>query len=472
MALTYTQAAWDRLRPYQKAGLAFLNNRPRAFLADEMGLGKSAQMTMAAEGKTLIVAPAMVLDGGTWDDEIATWSSSPEDFTQVAYSSLVQRQGRKVLPIAKPEYKKHWNTIILDEAHYIKGRNTTWTKALRPLLKRADRVILASGTPIPNWAPELFEALCAMYPEKAKPGGELGSYWRWAAQWFDTTPDKIYIRGVEKEIARVGDLLACKPECSTRPVLDPCEHHREFFRANLGDRFLQRLRDDVLTDLPPLTIERVNTPMTAKQQKAYDSMRDSYLAAMGDGALRVAWSSSARHVMLDKLATGYGVLDESGDILAESGKFERLRYDLGERTRPTLVVAHFRRSVEAACQLADGLGQRAEYIHGGVSRTARARTVAEFKAGKIDVLCGSLDTIAEGLQLTAADMIIFLETSFKPSRNQQAMRRIHRMGQTRPCTMLDYCTPDSIDSGKRELVEAKTDHQIRILTEAQMAQYI
>lgn len=470
--MSYTDEQWGRLRPYQKAGLAFLKARPRAFLADEMGLGKSAQMTMAAEGKTLIVAPAMVLDGGTWNDEIAKWGDDPERFHQVAYSSLVQRQGRKVLPVAKPEYKIHWNTIILDEAHYIKGRNTTWTKALRPLLKRADRVILASGTPIPNWAPELFEALCAMYPEDARPGGRLGSYWRWAAQWFDTTPDKIYIRGVEKEIAKVGDLLACEPECAARPPLDPCDHYREFFRANLGDRFLQRLRDDVLTDLPPLTIERVNTPMTAPQQKAYDSMRDEYLATLGDGHLKVAWSSSARHVMLDKLATGLNILDPDADPMKGSGKLQRLAYDLAERTRPTLVVAHFRDTVEAAVAVAEGLGLRAAYVHGGVSRQARAGVVADFKAGKLDVLVGSLDTIAEGLTLTVADMVIFLETSFKPSRNQQAMRRIHRIGQDRPCTALDYCTPDSIDSGKRELIAAKTDHQIRTLTEAQMSQYV
>jgi SNF2 family DNA or RNA helicase len=462
------------LRPYQKAGLDFLRANPRAFLADEMGLGKSAQMILASEGKVLVVAPAMVLDGGTWRDEIAKWAPErAEDFTTVAYSSLVVRQGRKVLPIAKDEYRRpRWDTVILDEAHYIKGRKTTWTKALKPILKKAGRVILATGTPIPNWAPELFEALCAMYPEKAVPGGEYGSYWRWAGTWFDTTPETVYTRQGPKEVQKVGRLLACTEACDLRPPLDPCEHHRDFFRANLGDRFLMRLRDDVLTDLPPLTVEPVETAMTVKQRKAYDQMRDEYLAEMGDGKLKVAWSSSARHVMLDQCATGLGILDADGDPAAESGKLTRLAYDLGERTRPTLVVAHFRRSVEAAATVAEGLGQSVGVVHGGVSRPARAAIVERFKAGKLDVLCGSLDTVAEGLTLTAADMVIFLETSFKPSRNQQAMRRIHRMGQTRPCTALDYITPDSIDTGKRELLALKTDHQIRILTEAQMAKYL
>jgi DNA repair protein RAD16 len=96
--------------------------------------------------------------------------------------------------------------------------------------------------------------------------------------------------------------------------------------------------------------------------------------------------------------------------------------------------------------------------------------VERFKAGKLDVLVGSLETIAEGLTLTAADMVIFLETSFKPSRNQQALRRIHRIGQERPCSALDYITPGTVDEGKRELLKAKTDHQIRTLSVAQMAE--
>lgn len=459
-----------KLRPYQEAGLAFLRARPRAFLADEMGLGKSAQMTIAAEGSTLVVAPAMVLDGGTWRDEIARWAPErADDFTTWAYTSVAAREGRKVTTRARPEINRHWDTVILDEAHYLKGRKTSWTRALRPVLKRAGKVIIATGTPIPNWAQEVFEVAQILWPERAKPGGELGSYWRWATRWFDTEPQIVYRQGKQLEVPHVGDLLACDSICQERDPLDPCEHYMDFFRENLGDRFLQRLRDDVLTDLPPLTVETVYTPMTAPQRRMYREIKKDFVTELGDGRLKVAWNSGAKNVLLDKVATGACILDTSEDPLKGSGKLQRLAYDLGERTRPTLVVAHFQASVDAARDVARGLGMSAESIHGGTSRPERRAIVERFKAGKLDVLCGSLETIAEGLTLTAADMVIFLETSFKPSRNQQAMRRIHRIGQERPCTALDYITPDSIDEGKRELLKAKTDQQIRVLTAAQMA---
>jgi SNF2 family DNA or RNA helicase len=458
------------LRPYQKAGLDFLRANPRAFLADEMGLGKSAQMILSSEGKTLVIAPAMVLDGGTWRDEIAKWCPErAEDITTAAYTSVARREGRKVTTDVRPELKRHWDTIILDEAHYLKGRKTSWTRALRPVLKMAGRVVIATGTPIPNWSQEIFEPVQILWPERARPGGEFGSYWRWAEKWFDTTPEVVYRQGKPTEVPHVGGLLACTWECEQREPLDPCDHYKDFFAANLGERFLQRLRDDVLTDLPPLTVETVYTPMTAPQRRLYQGIKKDFLAELGDGRLKVAWNSAAKNVLLDKVATGASILDPSEDAMKGSGKLQRLAYDLADRTRPTLVVAHFQASVDAARDVALGLGMSAESIHGGTSRPDRRRIVEDFKAGKLDVLCGSLETIAEGLTLTAADMVIFLETSFKPSRNQQAMRRIHRLGQERPCTALDYVTPDSLDESKRELLKAKTDQQIRVLTAAQMA---
>lgn len=459
-----------QLRPYQQAGLDFLRARPRAFLADEMGLGKSSQMLLASEGRTLVVAPAMVLDGGTWRDEIARWTPErADDIVTWAYTSVAAREGRKVTQKPRPEIDQRWDTVILDEAHYLKGRKTSWTRALRPVLKRAGRVIIATGTPIPNWSQELFEPLQVLWPERAKPGGDLGSYWRWAERWFDTEPEIVYRQGKQLEVPHVGGLLACTPECAEREPLDPCDHYKDFFAENLGDRFLQRLRDNVLTDLPPLTVETVYTPMTPSQARMYREIKKEFVTELGDGRYKVAWNSAAKNVLLDKVATGASILDPSENALKGSGKLQRLAYDLGDRTRPTLVVAHFRASVEAAANVALGLGMTAEVIHGGTTRPERRSIIERFKLGLIDVLCGSLETIAEGLTLTVADMVIFLETSFKPSRNQQAMRRIHRLGQERPCVALDYVTPDTIDAGKRELLAAKTDQQIRVLTAAQMA---
>lgn len=117
--------------------------------------------------------------------------------------------------------------------------------------------------------------------------------------------------------------------------------------------------------------------------------------------------------------------------------------------------------------MARQIGLDAASVHGKVTGNARSNRVKRFKDGNLDVLVGSLETLAEGLTLTVADMAIFVEKSFKPSRNTQAKFRVHRVGQTRPVTILDYVAPKTVDQKKRVLLETKTDQQMRVLTAAQ-----
>lgn len=456
------------LREFQAEGVRFLQQQGRALLADDLGLGKSAQLIRASEGETLVVAPAMVLDGGTWTDEIAKWADDPARFTTVSYTSLTQlkeTRGKQRVYRIRDGFDRPggWDTIIFDEAHYAKGRGTIRTEASQALAARAKRVYLATGTPIPNFAQELFTLLQMLDPEEAMPGGRLGSYWRWAGRWFEITPTRY-------SQYNVGSLLGCNRECERRLVTDPCQHYHEFVEANLGDQFLQRKRADVLPELPPLTEVRIETPMGPLQRREYRRMKKEMIAETESGEAVVSWSASAKHVRLDQIATGLSLLGEDETKWGvNDGKLARLRMDLESRSAPTLVMGHYHRTVEACLEVARSLGLRAALVYGPTPAAERLRLVRAFQAGQLDVLVGSLETLAEGLTLTEADLIIFVEKSWKPSRNEQALRRIHRIGQRSATTAYDYVTPDTLDEGKRDLLQTKTDHQMRVLRAAQLA---
>ena len=129
--------------------------------------------------------------------------------------------------------------------------------------------------------------------------------------------------------------------------------------------------------------------------------------------------------------------------------------------------------------VAEKVGAKARYIHGLVAKKDREQFVEEFKTGKIDVLVGSLETIAEGLNLQVSDCAIFVEKSYKPSRNTQAEWRVNRLGQTRPVTILNYLSVmpgarrmKTVDVRKRELLDLKNDRQMRMMTGAQFAQLL
>ena len=472
----------DRLRPYQVEGVGFLTSRPRALLADDMGLGKSAQLLTAASvnrGDTLVIAPAMVLDGGTWHDEAEKWCPEPSELVQSAYTRLgPQRltegqerpergywsQRKAWASLVKPELLRHWATVIFDEAHYLKGRGSLRSNYAQAIAAQADQVYLATGTPIPNFAHELFPLLQMLNPDQGRPGQRYGSYWKWVDRWFQVTKGRY-------SDYEIGGMLGCGRRCELHTPDNPCEHYLEFAEEELAGVFLKRRRDDVLPDLPPLTEVTVEVPMGPKQRAAYRELK-KHLVTTINGSEVVAWSRSAAHVLLDQLTTGIGlvadgeVFNKRGEVTPDNAKLVRLKTDLESRSRPTLVVAHYQPTVEAAVRVARSVGAQAELVYGPTSRADRLRHVRAFQAGKLDVLVGSLETIAEGLTLVAADQVIFVEKSWKPSRNDQALRRIHRIGQQRPVTALDYVTPQSVDAGKRELLKLKTDHQMKMLTAA------
>ena len=461
------------LLKHQIGDVEWITRERRGLLGNEPGLGKSASAIRAFDGgHNLVIAPNLVIEGGTWKDELEKFSVDPSKWTVAPYSMLNDRKatvgdagyaGSKPIQRLRPEFRGTWDAVVVDEAHYTKGRKTSWTWAVEEIGKSTGYVLEMTGTPMPNWAHELWTLLRVIRPHEAHPGKQLGSFWRWAGLWFDTSPTRF-----SNGNPVVGEMLACTPLCLDRPSWDPCSHYHAFVKANLGNSFRRMLRDDCL-DLPPMTRQTVEVPLDRASRKIYRELKKDFISEV-NGEEVIAWSQGAKNVMLDKLTTSPWLLNPKGN--PKGGKLEMLRYDLESRSRPTLVLAHYRASVEAAAAVAQSCGARTAYVHGGVSDKTKGFAIQQFKSGHLDVLVGSLETLAEGLTLTVADMAIFLEMSYKPSRNEQARYRIHRIGQDRPVTVKEYVTPDTVDSRKRILLDTKTDRQMRVLTAHQFAELL
>jgi SWI/SNF-related matrix-associated actin-dependent regulator of chromatin subfamily A3 len=75
------------------------------------------------------------------------------------------------------------------------------------------------------------------------------------------------------------------------------------------------------------------------------------------------------------------------------------------------------------------------------------------------ILLASLSVCSVGLNLVAADTVILADSWWAPAIEDQAVDRVHRLGQTRPCTVWRLVMEDSIEervleiqAEKRELV--------------------
>jgi SNF2 family DNA or RNA helicase len=446
---------------YQDQGIEFLRRTGRAILGDDPGLGKSRQALLAAEGRTLIVAPAMILDSGVWQDEVARWRPDL-DVRAVAYSSLCQREktergGTRVLEVPKPEYLGPWDTVICDEAHYLKGRKTNWTLAAEKL--RTDRLYLLTGTAVPNWAHELYMLLKFCHPKDRR----FTSYWRWVGEWFHINLVQVDRMGTTTR--KIGGLVGCTDECEGL-----CEHWVAFQEANLGDCFLRRLRDDVLGELPPLTEQHLVTPMQPEQRRVYKALKKDFIATTESGAEIVAWTKAAQVTKLARIATSTELVDPTTH---SSGKLDVIRELLDERRQSnTLLLAYFQDTAQALLRLCAELDLPALAILQQTPKAQRREIKDRFQSGGWPVLVTTIELIKEGVTLTRADGVIFTEHSYRPSSNEQALRRIHRIGQERPVTAYHLWTEDSIDEGMRPLLAEKTDQQIKALPIAELLKLI
>src|SRR5690625_3902433 len=213
--------------------------------------------------------------------------------------------------------------------------------------------------------------------------------------------------------------------------------------------------------------------MSRDQKRIYKELKQDFLAEV-DGQEVITWTTGARSVALDRVTASDWLVEdpETRSAVPRGGTFDQLRLDLESRDRSTVVFAHYRDTGEACAAVARDLGAKVAVVHGGVGRATSGEVVNSFKRGEIVVLVGSLETMAEGLQLTEADVLIMVEVSYKPSRNEQARMRVDRMGQTRPITIREYVTPGTVDERTRRLLAEKTDQHLRLMSARDFAEIL
>lgn len=420
------------LYPFQQEGVDFLLRAKRAILADDMGLGKTAQALMAARGKTLVIAPAAF--EGIWDDAIDTWRGQLDpslDLWFSSYNTITKRgEGGTTYAAPRSELKVQWDTIIADEAHYLKGRKTKWTQAATRL--KSERLYLLTGTPIPNWSHEIFMSLRLLHPGDSR----FSRYWDWVIDWFDTWDPPwggTKINGLRKD-----------------------RTWEQFYTANgLDGRWMRRLFDDVMAELPPLTQQSMLLDMLTKQKQVYKQVEKEMYAQLESGHEIMAWSQGGIYTKLHKLSTGVEVEDPH---TRNSNKLDMLEDLINQRgDRATLVLCRFRRTVE---EVARRLGPETLQITGATPLGQRHPLIEQYQGGEGRVLVATIDTVAEGYTLTRADCAIFVERHPRPTKNQQAAGRIRRIGQTKPTQQIDLLSKHSVDIKFSEMLQEKTNDQM------------
>lgn len=488
-ALDRVEAGSDlKLKPFQRAGVAYLVTARQAGLFDEMGTGKTVQLirtlqTLHELGEP--VFPALVicpnsLKNTVWLRELADWS--PELDVRVIDGSAAKRReqilgdgcclGYDVAVVNYDLLKLHsrlapfgsvrltdkqkqpkelnavgYRTVIADEAHRFchvggkKVRNEDGTTTTVPTSQQtlagfavmhqaANRFVL-TGTPVDNHVGDLWGLLHAVLPD-----------------WFPSRT-RYLDRYAERGFGLFGgvEILGINPR--TEPE----------FRAVTSPLYRRVLKKVALPQLPPKlpTLYR-ETPMSARQAKAYREMETSMLARLNE--ILVAKTTIEQFTRLLQFAAAAAEIDENGKVrlTGASSKVDDLVDLLGELgERPLVVAAESRQLIELAAERLRRERVSHGLVTGALSPYERAENVRRFQAGHLRAMLLTLGAGAEGITLTRADTMLFMQRSPRPLLNSQGEDRIYRIGSEihEGIQIIEQVTPGTVEERRREQLEAK-----------------
>ena len=158
--------------PFQRAGISYALGRDATLFGDEMGLGKTIQaigvMNALTEIKrVLVVCPASLRIN--WKNELNAWLTRPMEIGIAISNDLPDTDilvinfdilSRHVDALTS----RHYDLLIVDEAHYIKNEKTKRYKAVKAVADSIKRKMFLTGTPIPNRPKEGFAIFNLLAP--------------------------------------------------------------------------------------------------------------------------------------------------------------------------------------------------------------------------------------------------------------------------------------------------------------------
>lgn len=127
-------------------------------------------------------------------------------------------------------------------------------------------------------------------------------------------------------------------------------------------------------------------------------------------------------------------------------------------TTKSVVFSQFRKMLDLLQEPLEKSGFKFVRLDGSMPQKKRAASIAAFmssKPGSPTILLASLKAAGVGINLTAASDVYMFDPWWNPAVEDQAMDRIHRIGQTRSVRVVRLVVKDSIEERILEMQDGK-----------------
>ena len=462
------------LRPYQVEGYRWLTflyeHRMGGILADDMGLGKTVQalalLAHAIEehraaapvepfAPFLVVAPTSVITNWAAEAErflpeakVVTITETTAGKTPLAervagahlvltsytllrmdeeaYTGYARTLGRTVDDsTGEQSAPEGWGALLLDEAQFVKNTGTRAWSIARAMPARTK--IAMTGTPLENNLMELWALLA------------------------------IVADGLFPSARAFRDLYARPAESGEDPAHAAATTAR--LRRRIRPLMLRRTKELVAAELPAKNDVRVNLPLAPGHRRIYDTHlqreRQKVLGLLEDMD-KNRFTIFQSLTLLRRLALDAALIDPDAYEGVTSAKREYLVKRLPELLaggHRVLVFSQFTGYLKSIARALSEKGIDHLYLDG--STRNRAEVIEAFRAGAAPVFLISLKAGGFGLNLTEADHVFIMDPWWNPAAEQQAVDRIHRIGQEREVHVYRLVAEGTIEEKVMQLKASK-----------------
>lgn len=418
---------FDELYPFQREAVEWALHRSGAAMFPEQGCGKTyitaalvEQLIRARRFVGLCVVPLANVET-TWVRTLARVEGLNvcrdwETFKKTAEPKLLLLHYEAFRGnLVKRIVKRHWTLVAFDESQRLKARGSQASRAAARFRDVAHRVIL-SGTPIEQAPQDLWAQFRFALPDV------LGTKWtRFKQLW-------LYETGF------MGYKVKFRPEMMPR-FLEKVHPH------------IYRVTAREALNLPPLKFKRWTVEMMGDQRRVYREVTRDMMATVGDRTVTCALAIT-QLIRQQQIAGGFVRVDPSPAELELAAREERrprapvvrlggakircLKRILRRVELPVVVFCKYKWEVRAIARACERL--RVGFVTGGRRKT-RVATIDAFQAGELDALVCQIKAGGVGINLFRACEAVFYSYTFSSIDFYQAVKRLHRNGQTRAVTI-------------------------------------
>lgn len=398
-----------------------LAGNERAFCLNDMGTGKTLSVLWAYDylrgvGKVksmLIICPLSTMVS-TWQAEIhkdfclgskllhgVDGAARRKALYQPANIYIMNHDGLKVpgmldALIARTDI----DVVVIDEIAAFRNASTDRWKALNKVIKGRKYVWGLTGTPTPNELTDAWAQCRLISPDRVSP---------YFGQFKDLVTRQVsQFKWVSRDNALEVVSDAMQPSI--------------------------RYKREECIDLPPVVYVTHHVEMTDEQKSAYGQMIKTLVAEV-KGKVISAFNERVMVTKLLQISCGAVYSNATGDdrvlFIPAEGRLTLAKEIIEDAGGNVIIFVPFRGVLDNVVTALSKYFPVAA-IHGGVQRGERDRIFDEFQNKKtVRVLVSIPHAMSHGLNLTAANTIIWFGPIYSNDVYQQANARISRPGQKR-----------------------------------------